>query len=643
MITISAAILVSFLIITALEFTTFSNALSEENITFTTNENITRNISVLRQFNFTNAVFNVSGFIDSFWNNLSAYYKLDESSGIAIDSANGFNNLTNLTNVSQGANGILNTAYYFNGSNTLTNNFIFNSTPRLSENGTISIWVNYNDTSSGAAQYILGIAGAGKFDISMGNFPGNGTRVMRWRADDGAGAPIETLFSREVFNQTWHNFIFTWNKSTMLMYQDNEFIGQNFSNMNDSVANMFNYKIGCDDGGNDCANATYDEISIFNRTFTAEDVSTMYNSANAKPLTDNFPSEINISINNTQIFNFTGIFDGFDNRTSNFASVLSIAINNGSCNCFGCEIVASGQNCTINISFHSDTDGVLEYSDINLTLREDLSPNITVVEPNSTFTSISNISLNFTIVDDFLLDTDSCVFNVTRGASTEIADTSVANCVNTTFTVSGDANYVLNLKGNDSFGNLRSVSSSFIVDTGGGPGPTGGGGGGAAPEPEVASFCGDAVCQTPNSFGINENFFTCPTDCPGADLDQLFDSFFGNCFDNLPESICFWSQGSGVGNQTAVCGDNVCQAPENSFSCTGDCGAINGQTLFTNCVDDDEFTPCFYNQNLFYYILFGGLAGALALSTIKIKSPSGKKQPIQKVLRARFKRRRKRR
>lgn len=86
-------------------------------------------------------------------------------------------------------------------------------------------------------------------------------------------------------------------------------------------------------------------------------------------------------------------------------------------------------------------------------------PNLTIIAPNTTYTSITNVPVNITALDDWQLD--YCYFNVTRGASLEVSNTEIKNCINTTFTVSGDANYIIHIFVNDTSGNNNCSNASF--------------------------------------------------------------------------------------------------------------------------------------------------------------------------------------
>ena len=108
-----------------------------------------------------------------------------------------------------------------------------------------------------------------------------------------------------------------------------------------------------------------------------------------------------------------------------------------------------------------------------------VKPNITEIYAPIGILSSKNVSYTFNAVDDIGLE--SCWYWVTRGASEEVANTSVS-CINATnftnsFIVSSDADYVFHLFVNDSVAFSKYSNSSFSVDTTtGSTSPAGGGG-----------------------------------------------------------------------------------------------------------------------------------------------------------------------
>ena len=93
-------------------------------------------------------------------------------------------------------------------------------------------------------------------------------------------------------------------------------------------------------------------------------------------ISSSIPTNPYVLVNNSQIWNFTGMFSQTNNKTDDFSDTLNTALNFGTCDCEGCSIV--GDNCTIPFTFHSDTAGKLEYSDINIQFQ---IQNVTLVSP----------------------------------------------------------------------------------------------------------------------------------------------------------------------------------------------------------------------------------------------------------------------
>lgn len=82
-------------------------------------------------------------------------------------------------------------------------------------------------------------------------------------------------------------------------------------------------------------------------------------------------------------WNYSGLFNEVNNRTSDFSSVIQSALDSGDCT----GGTLDGYNCTIPFLFHSDTAGILEYSDIDIDY--DL--------PSITNCTGGNVTLNFTM------------------------------------------------------------------------------------------------------------------------------------------------------------------------------------------------------------------------------------------------------
>lgn len=91
-----------------------------------------------------------------------------------------------------------------------------------------------------------------------------------------------------------------------------------------------------------------------------------------------------------------------------------------------------------------------------------INPDLTLIQPSGTKTS-RTLTANWNISDSIPM---TCKYNVYRGASVEVSNTSV-NCtaLSTNFAVTVDADFIFNFYANDSAGNSNSSSLTFSVDT----------------------------------------------------------------------------------------------------------------------------------------------------------------------------------
>jgi len=305
----------------------------------------------------------------------------------------------------------------------------------------------------------------------------------------------------------------------------------------------------------------------------------------------------------------------------------------------------------LNFSRYNFTDGAVHYlyvlandtqlqneSIFNITFTIDhTSPvinSITYPLASPTYQcSMANISLNYSVTETNI---DYCQFNVTSGGLTSTAHTIISDCSNTTFNVAYDNSVqILTLQIVDKAGNSDKEQRLIYIDTdnAGCPAPytPPGGGGGGTPieeEEEERTFCGDNICQRDgNDYGLNENFWNCPSDCRESfDFDELFYGLWKYCFDaeelNTP---CFWTESFGSEESIELCGNGICERSENPFNCVEDCGRFDFGYAFSNCFDNNDETPCFLVSNLFWYLFFGLTAMFLILSFVQLETEKGKK------------------
>ncbi|MCK5449872.1 hypothetical protein KAI32_03325 [Candidatus Pacearchaeota archaeon] len=121
---------------------------------------------------------------------------------------------------------------------------------------------------------------------------------------------------------------------------------------------------------------------------------------------------------------------------------------------------------------------------------DSVNPSMSISEPVGLKTSRTGIPLSFSVSDNHL---DSCWYNVYRGGSLEIVNTSVNCSSSAIFDVTVDADFVLNFYANDFSGNLNVKNSNFNVDTSTTP----------ASPPSSSSSSGGGGGSFPSSIGMN--------------------------------------------------------------------------------------------------------------------------------------------
>lgn len=233
-------------------------------------------------------------------------------------------------------------------------------------------------------------------------------------------------------------------------------------------------------------------------TFTAgvgrisiRDASSWYYNSWFNPGINDIISSQPPQVNNYSMFTITR--DGLNgNLTAYINSAVVGSTSLGSVNITNWQYINLGTNFNNGSDFIGQIDD-LSWFDHQLTQGEInnlynnasypftvTTPRISITSPsqNQTLASTSfpitiNVTNNFTALS-------YCYFNITRGASVEIGNTQIINCINTTTMVSGDANYIINVFANDSNNDRNTSSNAFIVNTGGGGGGSSGGGGGGS-------------------------------------------------------------------------------------------------------------------------------------------------------------------
>lgn len=194
---------------------------------------------------------------------LISYWKLDESSGVAIDSV-GPNNLSS-NGVTQGVPGKINTCYYFSGGNYIGNE----STPTLllSSAFTFSLWLKTSQ-----ADVYVGVLTL-RHNIATLIYYQDITRSsLTWY-----GGVVEGIGFDGIGDGNWHHIVVTFNKDRKcIMYDNGTIVG-----ISDDVSPI-SYDIDSKLIVGENVQGSIDEIGFWNRELSTEDVLYLYNNGNGR-------------------------------------------------------------------------------------------------------------------------------------------------------------------------------------------------------------------------------------------------------------------------------------------------------------------------------------------------------------------------
>src|ERR1017187_5059952 len=254
-----------------------NNSLASTAVTGLTTGTYTFRLTVTDQLNNT-AIGSVTITINtSLTNGLISYWPLNESSGMAIDVADGDNGTP--SGVMQGVPGKLSTAYSFNG----TSSKVDMGNPasgnlNLSGAGTISAWVNMPSLSMGHDGLVVG----------KGNWSAdrNGYLIVYLNSTHSFAAELANATTHQTFDfsgvtiapNTWYHLVVTWNGANVVTYIN----GANASTRAETVipvSNVSNFGVGQSliNSGHDFL-GTIDEVGMWNRALTSIEVAGLYNS-----------------------------------------------------------------------------------------------------------------------------------------------------------------------------------------------------------------------------------------------------------------------------------------------------------------------------------------------------------------------------
>lgn len=201
---------------------------------------------------------------------LRGYWPLNAGSGSDAADASGNNNTGRLTNATWNASGRLGACLNFNGANSLVQ-----ITNPLCNDFSIAFWVKTTQTGGTPQWY----NGRGLVD---GDAPGNandfGTALVGGKFGFGVGNPDTTIVSTANINDgQWHHCVATRQQSTgtIRVYVDGvlQNTGTGARNTLPSSARLW---LGAISSGGNYFNGSLDEVKLFTRTLSSDEVAALY-------------------------------------------------------------------------------------------------------------------------------------------------------------------------------------------------------------------------------------------------------------------------------------------------------------------------------------------------------------------------------
>lgn len=216
----------------------------------------------------------VSG--SSLLSGIVSYWKLDESSGNAIDSADG--NDGTPTSITYSVSGKINTAYQFAGNPVGAGSNLDMGNPsnlQLTTSGSISAWVYQTDNSFDQQIVCKGNPGG---DVNGYIFVLLSGGAFNFELADASSHQIN--YGGAISLNNWHHLVATWDANVSLYVDGTIVSGYPVARTVTPISNVYNFMIGerPDTGERNGFTGKIDEVGVWNRELTSTEVTSLYNS-----------------------------------------------------------------------------------------------------------------------------------------------------------------------------------------------------------------------------------------------------------------------------------------------------------------------------------------------------------------------------
>jgi hypothetical protein len=221
------------------------------------------------------------------------------------ESGNGNNGTVNGATLTADRNGIASKAYSFDGINDYIN--VIYSNLLHSQEGSINVWIKTND-SFNSQKLIFGQA------YGRPQLVGNGLKAaLQWKANDGTFPNV--FSSSDIGNGQWIMLTGFYSSNTFKIYVNGILENVSITNLIQDNCSQFDFQIGGFNTVSGCGygyvgysqmfNGLIDDIGIWNRALTQQEITNLYNSVNCNNNLAITPQTNTLQIGNTATFNAT--------------------------------------------------------------------------------------------------------------------------------------------------------------------------------------------------------------------------------------------------------------------------------------------------------------------------------------------------
>lgn len=213
--------------------------------------------------------------------NVVAYYKLDESSGNASDSAGSYT-LTNNNTVSYSSAKINNGANFGNANTDKS----LTTTQTLGIDGgniTISLWVKMLAEITGGVEVFAeqAISTGTKTRYKIQYDYNSGTPRLQFQRVKSGVAAQSVDYEITLGTSNWYHLVLTYNSTNIEGYVNNSSVGTTAAS-GSGTSGSGGFTIGVDNVLSNYSSALIDEVGVWSRAISSTEVTSLYNSGNAK-------------------------------------------------------------------------------------------------------------------------------------------------------------------------------------------------------------------------------------------------------------------------------------------------------------------------------------------------------------------------